>query len=103
MKRITLCDLRNESNHYELSATLADDQLTITGENNNINKFNTQAIGHFEYHYFLDEENTSKFFHELKLNELEDLKETFHGVNASRNFREFCNQNNIAYSYYNTI
>ncbi len=103
MERITLCDLRNESNHYELSAIYAEDKLTITGENNNINKHNTQAIGHFEYHYFLDEENTSRFFEKLNMQDFKEIKEAFHGINASRNFREFCNDNNIAFSYYNTI
>ena len=101
MNQITLCDLRNESNHYELKASLAEDKLTITGESNNTYSYNNQEVGHFEYYYFLDEENTNRFFKKLKVDNLEEVKDAFHGINASRNFREFCNNNKIQYSYYN--
>ena len=103
MKRITLCDLRNDTNHYELKATLAEDKLTITGESSNTSSYNNQEVGHFEYHYMLDKENTNLFFKKLKVNQLEEIKEAFHGINASRNFREFCNNNQIHYSYYNAF
>ena len=96
MKRITLCDLANDANHYAFDAEITKNCLTLIGEMN-------QSQGASEYYYFLDEENTNKVFTTMhaKANDLEALKTRFHGLKASQEFREFCNAHKIRYAYHN--
>lgn len=102
MKRVNLCDMANESNHFGLNAEISGNRLTLVGEYTHLDEADVKKTGSSEYYYFLDEANTNKFFEKMNSakDDLEALKERFHGIKASQNFREFCTANHIKYAFY---
>ncbi|MBP3890698.1 MAG: hypothetical protein J6D29_00795 [Solobacterium sp.] len=102
-QRINLCDMSNDTNHFELEAEVSGNRLTLIGEFTHLNNALIKKTGSSEYYYFLDEENTDKFFHSIhaKNFDLEAMKEKFNGLYASSDFREFCTANQIKYAFYN--
>lgn len=102
--KIVLCDEKLPNVSIYVIAELINGKLKISGQDTG-NACNA-CFGDSDYEYFYDfsAEDTNKFFVLLnKKTEAIDflyiLKEQFNGVNACRKLRDFCDENNIKYSF----
>lgn len=100
--RINLCDQSNDHNRLEVKAELSGNRLAIIGVFTHLDEAVLKETGSSEYYYFLDEDNTNRFFQKIqsKGHDLKAIKEKFNGLEATRRFREFCTANKIQYAFY---
>ena len=102
-ERFVLCNEKTSRVKVNVGAEISEGCLTIAGQD--LGQAVTDVFGEseYEYYYEFDQQNTERLFNLLKterqsVNEV--LTQKFGGMDGCRRMREFCEANNIKYSFF---
>ena len=101
--RIVLCDEKTTRLWVYVEAKVSDGCLQISGQD--LGKAVEGYFGEDEYEYFydFDRENTKRLF-ELLGHDEQNVKEVFikkfSGIDGCKSLREFCDANDIKYTFF---
>jgi len=102
-ERFVLCNEKTSRVKVNVWAEISEGCLTIAGQD--LGQVVNDVFGEseYEYYYEFDQQNTERLFNLLKterqsVNEV--LTQKFGGMDGCRRMREFCEANNIKYSFF---
>lgn len=103
MKQILLCDEQTTRVSVTVWAEISEGCLTIIGHDLGEAVMDVFGDIDYEYYYEFDQQNTERLFNLLNtegqsVNEV--LMQKFGGMDGCRILREFCEANNIKFSFF---
>ena len=99
---VDICKEETDRAYVHVTAILEDSELTISGYDSGKAVSDFWGGSDYEYWYYFDKENTSVLFSKIgasKDEPLTALKAKFHGLNACRELRQYCEEEKIKYRF----
>ena len=99
---LVLCDYRSERVEVHVKATIANGQLTLSGQDLGPVVESFWGDSDYEYWYTLDKDNTAKLISAIHGEEdvQGSLLREFSGESGCKRLRDICEQNGIQYQFF---